>query len=668
MYLFFNKLPTNILRHVFIIELLILTFKIFLNFVTKIYIKKVNFKIPTSFKDFYEAIHVLIIMFNSFIIGYWFINLINIKKIFINKNVTELNSFFIHQENLFGVTSFLELTKLFYIELITFFSKTFFLGFFNNNYVNIKFIGLTLITWVLLAVGILGVVAFFTLLERKVLAALQHRKGPDIAGLFGILQPIADGAKLIKKQNITPTSSNSLIFKISPILVFCLSLTTWSVISLDYEAQIVSLDFEILFILAISSLGVYGIILGGWSSNSKYAFLGALRSTGQMLSYEIALGLSVLPVVIITGSFKLSEIVAFQAIIFSPFLIMIFPSFLIFLISMLVETNRHPFDLPEAEAELVAGYNVEYGAFSFALFFLAEYASMILMSVLITLLFLGGWDMMISLLNCENNWNFISDPFFLKNLVPDVDNQIFNFFYSSILLETFFHKNLWQLPFFFEKSYNMANSSILNVKSDIFYSPSISHDMLFSIQKNSLDLINTNNDFFNSKYVISNDFNYDNNILNVICGDSVNIFKDKYLNKISFLLINHEIATISSKNLNYSINNSFDSGSYLSFLFLSFNKFSFILSNFLFKLKLFYNKYMYILTYIFISSFFFIKVSLIYYFFVLVRGFLPRTRPDQLMSFGWKVLLPFAFGFLVFIIGFVYYYDFAPIINIFIKL
>lgn len=323
---------------------------------------------------------------------------------------------------------------------------------------------------------LLGMVAFFTLLERKLLAAVQHRKGPNIAGFWGMLQPIADGVKLVFKQNVIPSSSNTFLFVLAPVFIFCLSFAAWSVIPFGLNLQITTLDFDILFLLAVSSLSVYGIILGGWSSNSKYAFLGSLRSAGQMLSYEIALGLSILPVVLVTGGFNLNFIVTRQTIV-GWNLFGLFPAFIIFVISMLVETNRHPFDLPEAEAELVAGYNVEYGGFFFAFYFLAEYASMILMSFLGSLLFLGGWS-------------------------------------TGILTDGI----LANLP----------------------------------------------------------------------------------LNLRGYFLAFMEISVLMLKN------------------------------------------------------------SMFFYFFVLVRAFLPRTRPDQLMSFGWKVLLPISFAYVIFILGVIQAFDCGP--------
>ena len=246
-----------------------------------------------------------------------------------------------------------------------------------------------------LIVPLLIAVAYLTLLERKVMASMQQRRGPNVVGLFGLLQPLADGLKLLIKETILPSSANTVIFIMAPIITFLLALLTWSVIPFGDNMVLIDLNVGVLFVFAISSLGVYGIITAGWSSNSKYAFLGALRSAAQMVSYEVSLGLIIMCVLLCAGSLNLTEIVNAQKEVW--YCIPLFPLFLMFFVSALAETNRAPFDLPEAEAELVSGYNTEYAAMGFALFFLGEYANMILMCSMVNIFFLGGWLPLINL-------------------------------------------------------------------------------------------------------------------------------------------------------------------------------------------------------------------------------------------------------------------------------
>jgi NADH-quinone oxidoreductase subunit H len=250
-------------------------------------------------------------------------------------------------------------------------------------------ISLVLIKFLILFVCVLLAVAFFTLVERKIMAAIQRRKGPNVIGWFGLLQPLADGLKLFLKESINPSSSNSFLFLLSPIWVFLISIITWAPIAFPGFNSLVFLNLGVMYILAASSLGVYGIIIAGWSSNSKYAFLGALRSAAQMISYEISMGLLILTVAVCAGSLNLFDIVYAQKDLW--FFIPLFPCFLMFFVTGLAETNRPPFDLPEAEAELVSGFNIEYASMGFALFFLGETANIFLMSTMIVLLFFGGW-------------------------------------------------------------------------------------------------------------------------------------------------------------------------------------------------------------------------------------------------------------------------------------
>lgn len=302
----------------------------------------------------------------------------------------------------------------------------------QNSWVNFKIFTINFgpFSWMVLCqllkiVFLLIAVAYFTIAERKVLASIQRRKGPNVVGLWGLLQPLADGAKLVFKELLIPTLANSYIFLFAPVLILILSLLNWSILPTDLTSgsevltwksgfqllrtkpnelddlktmcniledvsTVSDISYGILFILAISGFNVYGLIVAGWASNSKYAFLGSLRSAAQMISYEVSLGLLLLPVILLAGSLNFTEIVVAQGNngwFFFP----LFPCAVMFFISMLAETNRAPFDLPEAEAELVAGYNVEYSSIIFAMFFLGEYTNMLFMSAIIVLLFFGGW-------------------------------------------------------------------------------------------------------------------------------------------------------------------------------------------------------------------------------------------------------------------------------------
>ena len=282
---------------------------------------------------------------------------------------------------------------------------------------------ISFLSFLLFIIPILLSIAFFTLAERKVMGTIQRRKGPNSVG-FGILQPIADGVKLIIKEATTPMTSNFFLFLLAPMITIMLSLFTWVIIPFNHAFIIADINFSILFYLAVSSLAVYGLIFAGWSSNSKYAFLGSLRAVAQMISYEISLGLVILPIIVVTGSLNFYDIIFFQ-INSIWFIVPFYPSFFFFFIILLAETNRAPFDLPEAEAELVAGYNLEYGSVYFALFFLGEYNNILLGAAVQSILFLGGFS------------------------VPFITYLTENFFLISILESFFFSLKIVLISFFF---------------------------------------------------------------------------------------------------------------------------------------------------------------------------------------------------------------------------
>jgi NADH-quinone oxidoreductase subunit H len=252
--------------------------------------------------------------------------------------------------------------------------------------------GGSLLAQLLMLICVLISVAYATLLERKVMASMQRRMGPNVVGYLGVLQPLADGLKLLIKETIIPRKANKFLFVAAPVLVLLLSLYSWVFLPLS-PYPLVDLDLGLLYLIVLGALEIYGILFAGWASNSKYALLGGLRASAQMISYELIMSFIYLVFVFIVGSFSLVDIVLYQEDMW--FIVSLFPLAIIFFIAMLAETNRTPFDLPEAEAELVAGYNVEYSGMLFAFFFLGEYSNMLFLSALFSLLFLGGWTPML---------------------------------------------------------------------------------------------------------------------------------------------------------------------------------------------------------------------------------------------------------------------------------
>jgi NADH-quinone oxidoreductase subunit H len=265
-------------------------------------------------------------------------------------------------------------------------------------------------------------IAFFTLAERKLMASIQRRRGPNVVGLFGLFQPLSDGIKILLKEIITPYRSHKIIFYLAPILMFSLTLTNWSLLSFSYGDNYLIFELSLLLIFAISSFNIYSIILSGWASNSRYPFIGAIRTVSQMISYEVSITVIFFSIAFITQSFNLQKIYYMQSSI-CWYILFLFPFFIIFLISILAETNRAPFDLPEAEAEIVAGYNLEYSSMLFAFFFLGEYGNILFMSALTTLIFLGGGSLFIF----QNEILFFSD-FLTESVFSCKTLIIVNFF------------------------------------------------------------------------------------------------------------------------------------------------------------------------------------------------------------------------------------------------
>lgn len=292
---------------------------------------------------------------------------------------------------------------------------------------------LTIVTWKILFVtlGVILVVAFSTYFERKVIGQMQSRVGPNRVGPLGLGQPFADVIKLLIKEVVVPTASNKFLFVIAPLLTLIPALATWAVMPLHPGFTIADINAGLLYVLALTSMGVYGVILAGWATNSKYAFLGAMRSAAQIVAYEIAMGFALVGVLMAAGSLNLGDIVAKQAGGLSQwFLLPLFPLFIVYWISGIAETNRAPFDVAEGESEIVAGYHVEYSGVAFALFFLAEYANMVLISGLASIFFLGGWA------SPFEGWTFLDETFLAIVTAP-------GFFWLFLKISFFMYSFFW---------------------------------------------------------------------------------------------------------------------------------------------------------------------------------------------------------------------------------
>ncbi len=281
-------------------------------------------------------------------------------------------------------------------------------------------------------------VAFLTLFERKILASIQKRKGPNVTGFLGLLQPISDAVKLILKENLIPQNASSILFFVGPLVLLILSLSAWFVIPFNNKVVVADINIGILYVFMISSLNALNIIISGWSSNSRYAFLGALRSIAQIIAYEVVIGIIIINTLVLSGSLNLLKIVWAQKVFWYSFGLWF--QFILFFIAMLAETNRHPFDLAEAESELVSGYNVEHGSILFALFFLAEYANILLLCHIGTLIFLGGW----TLPDIYYILKYINYDYFLF-----INKKIIEFQTNHYIYTWIFHVFVYNLKVFF---------------------------------------------------------------------------------------------------------------------------------------------------------------------------------------------------------------------------
>lgn len=444
-------------------------------------------------------------------------------------------------------------------------------------------------------IGILLCVAFYTLAERKFMGSVQRRLGPNVVGFMGLLQAFADALKLILKELVIPYRANKFLFVLAPFMFLTLALLGWAVVPIASDVLIADILYGLLFIYLISSLSVFGVIIAGWASNSKYPFLGALRSAAQMISYEVSMGFILIIISVLTGSFNFIDIVNSQEDIWLVFLL--FPLFLMFLVSILAETNRAPFDLPEAEAELVAGYNLEYSGIMFAMFFLAEYSNMLLMSILTIHLFLGGWF-----------FNPINTAY-LFGIVQDIQGYFYeylnNFIFNLLLyIRVYLKAKVITFLYF----YDLVVYCIEEAKWHFN-----------TIQRTQPYLVSGPTFIYFIHF-----FYFFNTIFEVPFPDKVSLegliytlHHKEILAEYNLLAFKQNVGTPTT-------------------IFYNFN----LLNN----------------SYVFVG----IKLVILSVFFVLTRAALPRYRYDQLMYIGWKSFLPVTLGYLLLIIGICIYFDIFP--------
>jgi NADH-ubiquinone oxidoreductase chain 1 len=446
----------------------------------------------------------------------------------------------------------------------------------------------------ILIVPVLLTVAFITIAERKTMASMQRRLGPNIVGYYGLLQPFADALKLLIKEYVYPTQANIILFFIGPLITLLFSLYGYAMVPYGAGISIYDFNFGLLYMLIVSSLATYGILLAGWSANSKYAFLGSLRSTAQLISYELILSSALLLIVLLTGTLNLSIIIEMQKATW--FILPLFPLYYIFFIASIAETNRAPFDLAEAESELVSGFMTEHAAGIFVFFFLAEYASIILICILITIILLGGYDI-------------LTIVYFIENVI-----------YTLLLLfSTFIYIIYLNLFFFVHILMNILEEVINNKMFNINLILDSNHSYLLD----NLLVKYNNIEKFNLFYRLNNieeSFQF-NNYIFILINDYNN-----------FIKLNIEYKILELKEIIYSLEN-----------------FNFITNN---LKNISNNNLMLSLTYALTIS---IKSIILIFFFIWVRASFPRIRYDQLMSFCWTKLLPIIIGIIIIIPCFIYF-------------